>query len=191
MSRLVFLLEEPSMKVLLEGMLPRLFPGLSILCLAHEGKSDLEKSIPRKLRAWRNPDDRFVVVRDSDGADCVAVKNALTDRCGESGRPDTLVRIVCQELEAWYFGQPDALAAAFGDRAIRAPGNGARFRKPDDIVKPSRQLKRLIPEFQKIDGARRMAPHLTVSANKSPSFRALISGIARTAGLPPPETTAR
>ena len=28
---------------------------LSFLCVAHEGKQDLEKSIPRKLRAWREP----------------------------------------------------------------------------------------------------------------------------------------
>jgi hypothetical protein len=51
MSRLVFLLEERSIKVLLEALLPRLFPALEIFCIAHEGKSDLEKSLPRKLKA--------------------------------------------------------------------------------------------------------------------------------------------
>lgn len=55
MSRVVFLLEERSMKELLEGLLPRLFPGLPFLCIPHEGKRDLERSIPRKLRAWREP----------------------------------------------------------------------------------------------------------------------------------------
>jgi hypothetical protein len=52
MGRLVFLLEEPSMKLFLEALLPRLFPRLDFLCLQHEGKSDLEQSIPRKLRTW-------------------------------------------------------------------------------------------------------------------------------------------
>ena len=51
MSRVVFLLEEYSMKVLLDGLLPRLFPGLLFLCVPHEGKQDLEKSVPKKLRA--------------------------------------------------------------------------------------------------------------------------------------------
>jgi hypothetical protein len=51
MSRVIFLLEEYSMKVLLDGLLPRLFPDLQFLCVAHEGKQDLERSIPRKLRA--------------------------------------------------------------------------------------------------------------------------------------------
>ena len=55
MNRIVFLLEEYSMKVLLEGLLPRLFPELPFLCIPHQGKQDLEKSIPRKLRAWREP----------------------------------------------------------------------------------------------------------------------------------------
>ena len=66
MNRIVFLLEEDSMKILLEGLLPRLFPGLQFLCIPHEGKQDLEKSIPRKLRAWREPGVRFSVVRPSD-----------------------------------------------------------------------------------------------------------------------------
>ncbi len=42
------------MRVLLNGLLPRLFPGLPFKCVKHEGKTDLERSIPRKLRAWRS-----------------------------------------------------------------------------------------------------------------------------------------
>lgn len=49
---LVFLLEELSMKVFLEGLLPRVLPEhIGVQLIPHEGKSDLEKSIPRKLRA--------------------------------------------------------------------------------------------------------------------------------------------
>ncbi len=64
MSRIVFFLEEYSMKVLLDGLLPRLFPELPFFCVPHEGKRDLELSIPRKLRAWREPGARFAVIRD-------------------------------------------------------------------------------------------------------------------------------
>jgi hypothetical protein len=73
MNRIVFLLEERSMKILLDILLPRLFPGLSFICLAHEGKHDLEKSIIRKLKAWKEPGVRFVIVRDNDGTDCHAL----------------------------------------------------------------------------------------------------------------------
>ena len=47
MKRLVFLLEEQSMKVLLDNLLPRYFPDLKFLCVPHEGREDLERSIPR------------------------------------------------------------------------------------------------------------------------------------------------
>src|SRR5208337_5287691 len=81
MRRIIFLLEEYSMKVLLDGLLPRLVPGLQFLCVPHEGKQDLEKSVPRKLRAWREPGVRFVVLRDKDGGDCRELKRKLVSLC--------------------------------------------------------------------------------------------------------------
>ena len=48
-KRVIFVLEEASMRDLLVGLLPRLYPNMVFECLAHEGKNDLEKSIPRKL----------------------------------------------------------------------------------------------------------------------------------------------
>lgn len=176
MSRVVFLLEEYSMKVLLDGLLPRLFPHLSFLCVPHEGKQDLEKSIPRKLRAWREPGARFCVIRDNDGADCKRLKENLVALCADGGRETTLVRIACQELEAWYFGAPDALAATYEDESLRRIGRRARYRDPDAIVQPAKALAKLVPEFQKVSGARRLAQALT-RENRSRSFAALIGGI--------------
>jgi hypothetical protein len=187
MNRLVFMLEEPSMKTLLEELLPRLFPALDFLCIPHEGKSDLEKSIPRKLRAWEVPGDRFVVVRDNDGGDCLALKQRLGGLCQSAGRTDTLIRIVCQELEAWYLGQPDAIAVAFAEPGIPAKCRTARFRNPDTIPRPSDDLNNLCPRFQKVGGARLMAAHLSYAQNCSGSFRMFVEGIARITefGLPP------
>ncbi len=176
--RVVFLLEEYSMKVLLEGLLPRLFPDLPFLCVSHEGKQDLKMSIPRKLRAWREPGVRFCVIRDNDGADCVELKRRLADLCAQSGRGDTLVRIACQELEAWYFGAPDALADAFGDERLRQIAARARFRDPDAIARPAAALAELVFEFQKVSGARRMAGALS-RENRSQSFQLLMAGIDR------------
>lgn len=179
MSRLVFLLEEYSMKVLLEGMLPRFFPDLHFVCVPHEGKQDLEKSIPRKLRAWREPGVRFVVIRDNDGSDCADLKQRLQDLCSEGQREDSLVRIACQELEAWYLGEPDALARAFEDERLGDIGNEARYRDPDAVAQPSDELSRLVPAFQKVSGARLMARHLSRERNRSRSFRVTLDGIAR------------
>ena len=189
MSRVVFLLEERSMKVLLERLLPRLVPDMPFLCIAHEGKGDLEKSIPRKLRAWREPGVRFVVVRDNDGADCRELKRELADLCRQAGRADTLIRIPCQELEAWYFGDPEALAQAYDSARPRSFAGSSRYRVPDAIRKPATDLERLLPAFQKISGARKMGALLTEERNRSRSFQVFVAGVRRvaaelTAGAP-------
>lgn len=181
MSRVVFLLEEYSMKVLLEGLLPRLAPCLPFLCVPHEGKQDLERSIPRKLRAWREPGVRFVVVRDNDGGDCRALKARLAGLCDATGCQDTLVRIACQELEAWYLGEPRALAEVYNRPALTGLSSKARYRDPDVVQQPSAELAKLVPEFQKVSGARLMGSRLSDDGNLSHSFRAFIDGVRRVA----------
>lgn len=167
------------MKVLLDGLLPRFFPDLQFYCVPHEGKNDLEKSIPRKLRSWREPGVRFIIVRDNDGGDCTALKAKLRTLCNEGGRPEVLIRIPCQELEAWYIGDPVALAQAFDDASLQEISNRARYRDPDAVVQPSRDMESLVPSFQKISGARLMAQHLSREGNTSRSFQVFLDGVAR------------
>lgn len=180
-GRIVFLLEEPSMRVLLDDWLPRLFPGWvdgqQFLCIPHEGKSDLDRSIARKLAAWRIPGDHFVVLRDNDGADCAAVKRSLQALCAQGGRPETMVRLVCQELEGWYLGDLAALAAAFDEPKVDTPAHPKRFKDPDAWKKPSVEVKRLVPTFQKMGGARAMARHLSQENNGSHSLRVFVTGL--------------
>ena len=52
---LVFFLEEPSAKAMLQGIIPRLLPGIETRYIGFEGKQDLEKRLPIRLRAWHNP----------------------------------------------------------------------------------------------------------------------------------------
>lgn len=186
-GRLVFLLEEPSMKLLLAGLLPRLFPGwvehTHFLLVPHEGKSDLDRSVPKKLRAWQIPGDRFVILRDNDNADCVNLKARFVQLCADCGRPDTLVRLVCQELESWYLGDLVAMAHAYGDAKIDSPGHRKRFADPDSWQKPSVEVARLVPAFQKGSAARRMGSALRSGVNQSSSFSAFVSGIERMTGL--------
>lgn len=184
-GRVIFLLEEHSMKTLLEGLLPRLFPGWVLnqhfQCLKFEGKSDLDRNIPRKLSAWRIPGDRFVIVRDNDYADHIKLKTRLTALCAANGRPDTLIRLVCQALESWYLGDLTALAKAFDDPKLALPALRKRFALPDNFQKPSVELVRLIPSFQKGSGARAMADCLTEAGNRSVSFRVFVQGVRRLA----------
>ena len=103
MTKLVFLVEEASMADLLDGLLPRFFPGLQFQCVPHQGKQDLARSVPRKLRGWREPGVRFVVMRDQDGADCRQVKADLVGLCKAAGRCDVLVRVVCRGVGGVVF----------------------------------------------------------------------------------------
>lgn len=183
-GRVVFLLEEPSLKLLLEGLLPRLVPGWvageHFLCVPHQGKSDLDLSIPRKLSAWQFPGDRFVVVRDNDAADCVAVLKKMNSLCAVAGRPDTLVRLVCQELETWYLGDLEAVAAAFEQPKVNTPALRKKYAHPDAWQKPSVEIQRLVPAFQKGAGARAMAQHLREPHhNRSHSYGKFVTGLRR------------
>ncbi|MES2877826.1 MAG: DUF4276 family protein [Pseudomonadota bacterium] len=184
-GRIIFLLEEPSMKILLDGLLPRLFPGWVVnqhfQCVKHDGKSDLDRSIPRKLSAWRIPGDRFVIVRDNDNTDCLQLKARLQALCLVSGHPETLIRLACQELESWYVGDLQSLAQAFDDPKLDTPALRKRFAVPDDWQKPSVELERLIPAFQKGSGARTMAVYLRETSNRSVSFQMFVRGVRRVA----------
>ena len=177
MGRLIFLLEEHSMQAFLDIFLRRLYPDLQFLCVPHNGKSHLDRNIVHTLREWRVPGDRFVIVRDNDGGDCYELKERLQGLCRQGGREDTLIRIVCQELEGWYLGEPDAMADAFGDEQLRNIGRQAAYRNPDARPKPSSDMERLTPRFEKSSGARRMAQHLTREGNRSHSFAVFLNGV--------------
>jgi hypothetical protein len=181
MARVVFLLEEPSMEAFLEEYLPRAFPDLSFLCLRHEGIKDLEASIPRKLRAWREPGVRFVVLRDNHGADCRAVKGRLLALCAEGRRNDALVRIVCQELESWHLGAPEALAEAFESPALARRAAKPKFADPDRLTNAAQEMERLVTGFRKIEGARRMGRTMPTdpAVSRSRSFQVFHGGLSR------------
>ena len=180
MNELVFLLEERSMQEVLQVVVPPLVPE-HVTCrfIPHEGKHDLEKSIPRKLRAWQVPGAQFVVVRDKDAGDCKKVKKKLAQLCTNGHRPDTLVRIVCHHLEAWFLGDLAAVEKAYELNGVAKRQGERKFCDPDRLVNAEDELRRLVSEYQKIGGSRIIAPHLTIDANKSHSFNVFLDGVRR------------
>jgi hypothetical protein len=179
MSTLVFLLEDRSMKELLEGLLPRLLPeGVEWKLIPHEGKSDLDRSIPRKLRAWQDPNARFVILRDQDSDDCRALKARLQDLCEPMAPGRVLVRSACSELESWYLGDLSALDRAFSC-SLSAQQGKRKYRDPDVLGSPSAELARLVPRFAKVSGARAPGAVLSLDANRSRSFAHFVAGVRR------------
>ena len=181
MARLVFLLEERSMERFLKELLPRLCPELELcqdcVFIPHEGKQDLERSIPRKLRGWNVPDDLFVIIRDQDSGDCVVIKQHLVDLCTQAGKTPALVRIACRELESWYLGDLAAVGRTYGMPNLHRRQGSTKFRNPDSLGSPARELKQIVPEFTKLGGAVAIGKEIALAGNTSHSFTALLSGI--------------
>ncbi len=178
MKLLVFLLEEESMKALLDILLPQILPdGINFLCIPHEGKQDLEKSIPRKLRAWQTPNTTFVIVRDKDSADCIEIKKRLVDLCVQAGRSDSLVRIACHELESWFLGDLAAVEKAFNIKKLAEQQRNRKYKEPDKLSNASEELEKLVKGYRKVSGAKKIAAYMTIDQNYSHSFNCFISGV--------------
>lgn len=180
MKTLVAFLEEPSAAALLKVLLPPLLPSdCRLKCITFEGKQDLERNLERRLRSWLTPGTRFLVMRDRDSEDCRIVKNRLVEICRRAGRPHTVVRIACGELESFYLGDLKAVASAFGSRT--PSGNSAKFRDPDHLNNAADELRRLTGGvYQKISGSREIAQFLkTDGTNRSRSFNVLLEGVRR------------
>lgn len=182
MSEIVFFLEEPSAQALLEKIIPRIIDQTpACRFVVFEGKQDLEKNLVRKMKGYRVPDARFVVLRDQDAGDCRALKDALKSKCAEGLRPDTLVRIACRELESWYLADLNAVELGLGVKGLAGRQQEKRFRSPDDIVSPARELSRIAPPYQKIGGSRSIGPYLDMGNGRSRSFQNFVDGIRRLA----------
>jgi hypothetical protein len=179
---LVFLLEEQSAQEMLHGVLPRLPLSLPpVRYIVFEGKQDLKRNIEKRIRGYRTPDARFVVVRDQDSdPDCKLLKSSIKHSCALAGRPDTIVRIMCRELETIYLADLQAVGTGLGLASLARNQGRRKFRAPDLLASPSRELSVLTAGlYQKIGGSRAIAPHLDLDNVRSPSFRALIAGICQ------------
>jgi len=179
MKTIVFCLEEPSAREMLKGVLPRILPGdVTPHYIVFQGKQDLEKQLVRRLRGWLRPDTRFVVIRDQDAANCRKVKSNLVGLCRKAGKPDSLVRVACRELESFYLGDLAAVETGLRLSGLVRKQNSCKFRNPDRLANPVQEINRLTnSKYQKIAGSRAIGPHLQLEGNLSKSFCVLITGI--------------
>lgn len=181
MSHLVIFLEERSAKNLLDAFLPRILPaGVTHKCIPFEGKQDLDKQIERRIKGWIAPDTAFLILRDQDSADCLSIKQNLYSKAQAAGRPDTIVRIACRELESWYFGDLQAVESALDLQNLQHYAAKAIYRVPDQIVNPCTELKKITKyHYQKTSGSRSIGAHLCPDRNTSRSFQVFYEGIQK------------
>ena len=174
---LVILTEEPSMRTTIEHLLPKLgIDPATVTIIAHQGKTDLKRSIPRKLKAWQTPGTRFLILHDNDRGDCKANKASLTKLVEGAGKQAvSKVRIVCQELEAWFLADIRALRASGYLTAVKPPSFARK--DPDTIQYPTKEMQRLRPGYGKGIGSSEISLHLDVENERSVSFRHTIQAI--------------
>tara|TARA_R110002096_G_scaffold44524_1_gene119662 strand:- start:21078 stop:21650 length:573 start_codon:yes stop_codon:yes gene_type:complete len=178
------------MEAALELLLPKILGEVTFTIHPHQGKEHLLGTLPSKLQGyagWLPESFRIVVVIDRDSDDCKELKKRL-DAYASSARKlitppakrkDFVVvnRIVIEELEAWYFGDWEAVREAYPRVGATIPAN-ARYRHPDEILGGTweafeRILKRAGYHQQglrKIEAARDVAARMEPARNTSPSF---------------------
>jgi hypothetical protein len=181
-------LEEPSTEAFLGGILERLLPsGTTWNPIVFQGKADLLKNLESRLKGykrWIPEDRRIVVLIDEDRQDCQELKRRMnsvatmagftTKTAANGGGFVVLNRIAVEELEAWFFGDPAALARAFPGVSPHLASKAA-FRHPDAIPGGTWEaLERILQRagyydagLPKIEVARKMARHMGETARRA------------------------
>lgn len=206
------LVEDASGEKLLQALLPKLLgqPGQPHTWRVHAYKGvghirkDLKPGVdaskrvlldrlPAILRGYgKTPGiDAVLVVLDADARNCtdfLAELNALAASCPSA--PKTLFRLAIEEIEAWYFGDQQALMGAYPKAKAEVL---SRYKQDSicgtwewlaDAIHPggSAALKRAgwpLPGQVKHEWAEKIGPLLDPDRNASPSFGKLRDGVRR------------
>lgn len=179
------------MEVFLNELLPSVLGNsVSFQLHVHQGKYDLLSKLQTRLRGyshWLPENHRIVVVVDRDDDDCIALKqtmenaahaaNLVTPSSG-GGTPWRVAnRIAVEELEAWFFGDWQAVRLAYPRVSASVPRQAA-YRNPDTIAGGTwealeRVLKRagyFANGLRKMEAAQSIGRQFDPARTTSPSF---------------------
>lgn len=177
------------MEAALRLLLPHLLGSVSFDVYPHQGKQDLLKKLPNRLHGYSNwlPKDwRILVVMDRDNDDCHELKQRLETHAADAGLTTRTAarggcyqivnRLAIEELEAWYFGDWDAVMAAYPKASADIPKK-ATYREPDAISQTWETFERVLQRagyfpsgLRKREAARAVAAYWNPDANTSHSF---------------------
>ncbi|HAK79921.1 MAG TPA: hypothetical protein DCM71_24190 [Runella sp.] len=187
MKMLYVFTEEPSAKIVMDSLLPKVLPeGVGFKVFPHQGKQDLEKALRKTLpHISQMPGAKILVTRDQDSADCVALKKELNTITEGSCKCEYSIRIICKELEAWFLGDLKAVQAAYPRLKPEQHLAKADFKNVDKITNPNKYLLKIIPEYKnretlpKLECSERISPFLDLENNRSESFNHTVTAIRK------------
>jgi hypothetical protein len=201
-THIEILVEELSMEAALRVVVPKIIGDLSFEVYPHQCKNDLLTKLPERLRGyatWLPEDWRVVVVVDRDDDPCKQLKERLDAMARSAGlktrtqdhSPSAQIvnRLAIEELEAWFFGDWEAVRAAYPRVNPNIPAKQG-YRDPDGVSGGTwealeRTLRRagyFATGLRKIEAARTIARHMVPQRNRSRSFqtfRDALSEVAR------------
>lgn len=193
-----FLVEELSAEAALNHLVPAILgPAATFQIHPFNGKPDLLAKLPGRLRGyrpWLPADWRIVVLLDADEEDCRRLKaqmeeaarvaGFITKSAAGKGQFQVLNRLAVQELEAWFFGDVEALCVAYPGLSADL-GKRPKYHNPDTIAGGTwealeRELQRVgyAPGgLAKVATARVVAAHMQPERNRSHSFQVFRRGL--------------
>ena len=195
-----FFVEEPSAEAALINLAPALLPQeASYAFHVFNGKPDLLKKAPQRLRAYRRwiPGNwRIVVLIDEDRRDCRELKARLERTAIDSGfvtkssvtghaEFQVLNRITVEELEAWFLGDVEAITSAYPRVSAKALGK-PKYQDSDAIAGGTAEaLEQVMKKagyypggMPKIEVAARISSVMDPMRNRSRSFQVFREGLA-------------
>src|ERR1035437_916017 len=143
-----FLVEEQSAEKVLNNLLPKIVTcEHNFTIITFKGKHDMLKRLPLELKGYSRfikPSYKIVILIDRDSADCKELKQKLEKFASDAGINTKSVvpkgkqfyvlnRIAIEELEAWFFGDAEAIRTAY-PRVSSSFENRAQYRNPDSIA---------------------------------------------------------
>ncbi len=176
--------------------------GVTLAVHSYGDKRNLLRQLPSRLKVykpWVPADWRIVVLVDCDSDDCVELKAELERIAreagfrtktaagvgvGQNGTFKVLNRIAVEELEAWFFGDIEAIAAAYSGVSPTLASR-SRYRNPDHVPGGAWEaLERVLQDaghhrsgLAKIKAARDISSRMDPERNRSHSFQVFRDGL--------------
>ena len=190
-SYLEFLVEDVSTELFLKSWLTSFLPetcGYGVY--AFRGKEALLRRLPNRLQgyaSWLPSDHRVVIVVDCDSDRCEELKSRMEDICEKAGLVSrrassalnwqVVTRIAIEELEAWYFGDWEAVLQTYPRVPTHIPDTRS-YRNPDAIAGGTWEAFERILQgsgyfaqgLAKTQVATAVGGHINPSRNRSRSF---------------------
>jgi len=85
-------------------------------------------------------------------------------------------------MEAWLLGDLMAVERAYNISGLARKQQQRKYRNPDGLNNAAQELRRLVPSYQKISGARSIGQYMDINNNCSASFRVFIEGVYKAIG---------